>query len=110
LRLGDQADPEVSVHLSGIDLQPILAAAADVDKPGARKNTMRRLLFDALGLPVDGSIVDAEQSYFGTKRSGRVRYGNVREMDDGTLTAPAGIEWQLILDYPFDERRARAGG
>jgi hypothetical protein len=104
LRLGDQVDPEVSVHLSGIDLQPILAAAADADKPGARKNTMRRLLFDALGLPVDGSIVDTDQSYFGTKRSGRVRYGNVREMDDRTLTAAAGVEWQLILDYPFDER------
>lgn len=104
LRLGDQADPEVSVHLSGIDLQPILAAAADADKPGARKNTMRRLLFDALGLSADGSIVEAVQSYFGTKRAGRVRYGNVREMDDGTLSAPESCEWQLVLDYPFDER------
>lgn len=104
LRLGAQNDPEVSVHLSGIDLQPILAAAADADKPGARKSTMRRLLFDALGLVADGGIVDAEQSYFGTKRAGRVRYGNVREMDDGALTAPEGVEWQLILDYPFDER------
>lgn len=104
LRLGDQADPEVSVHLSGIDLQPILAAAADADKPGVRKNTMRRLLFDALGIAADGSIVESEQSYFGTKRAGRVRYGNVREMDDGTLTAPENVEWQVILDYPFDER------
>ena len=104
LRLGDQADPEVAVHLSGIDLQPILAAAADADKPGARKNTMRRLLFDALGLTAEGSIVDTEQSYFGTKRPGRVRYGNVREMDDSTLTAGRGVEWQIVLDYPFDER------
>lgn len=104
VRLGDQADPEVSVHLSGIDLQPILAAAADADKPGARKHTMRRLLFEALGLPSDVSIVDTEESFHGTKRPGRVRYGNVREMDDGTLTVPNGLEWQLILDYPFDER------
>jgi hypothetical protein len=104
LRLGEQVDPEVSVHLAGIDLRPILAAAADADKPGARRNTMRRLLFDAMGLSADGSIVDAEQSYFGTKRVGRVRYGNVREMDDATLTAAEGVEWQLILDYPFDER------
>ena len=104
LRLGDQADPEVSVHLSGIDLQPILAAAADADNPGARKNTMRRLLFDALGLAADGSIVDTDQTYLGTRRVGRVRYGNVREMDDSTLTAPRGHEWQIVLDYPFDER------
>jgi hypothetical protein len=104
LRLGDQADPEVSVHLSGIDLQPILAAAADADKPGARKNTMRRMLFDALGVASDGSIVDTERSYYGTKRPGRVRYGNVREMDDTALTAGRGFEWQLVLDYPFDDR------
>ncbi|MDY0058882.1 MAG: hypothetical protein RBU45_03650 [Myxococcota bacterium] len=104
LRLGDQADPEVSVHLAGVDLQPILAAAADADKPGARKNTLRRLLLESLELGTDGSIVETEQSYCGTKRSGRVRYGNVREMDDSTLTAPEHVEWQVILDYPFDER------
>ncbi|MFH1464666.1 MAG: hypothetical protein ABIO70_09795 [Pseudomonadota bacterium] len=104
LRLGDQADPEVSVHLSGIDLRPILASAADADKPGVRKNAMRRLLFDALGLSSEGSIVDTEQSYFGTKRPGRVRYGNVREMDDGILTAHSSLEWQVVIDYPFDER------
>ena len=104
LRLGDQADPEVSIHLAGIDLQPLLAAAADADKPGARKNTMRRLLFSALELSADGSIADTDYQYLGTKRAGRVRYGNVREMDDASLTCPANAEWQLVLDYPFDER------
>ena len=104
LRLGDQADPEVSVHLSGIDLQPILAAAAEADKPGARRNTMRRLLFDSLQISSDGSIVDTDQTYFGTKRPGRVRYGNVREMDDTILTCPSAVEWQIVLDYPFDDR------
>jgi hypothetical protein len=104
LRLGEQADPEVSVHLAGIDLQPILAAAADADKPGSRKNVVRRILFETLGLTSDGGIVDTDQTYFCTKRPGRVRYGNVREMDDGTLTAPTDVEWQVILDYPFDDR------
>lgn len=104
LRLGDQADPEVSIHLSGIDLKPILAAAAEADKPGVRKSAMRQLLFDALDLKAEGSVVDADQSYFGTKRVGRVRYGNVREMDDGVLAAPSDAEWQVVLDYPFDER------
>ncbi len=104
IRLGEQMDPEVSVHLSDFDPKPILAAAADADKPGVRKNTMRRLLFEALGLQPDGSIVESDQNYFGTKRPGRVRYGNVREMDDDTLTAPDSVEWQVILDYPFDDR------
>jgi hypothetical protein len=104
LRLGEQADPEIAVHLSGVDLSPILAAAADADKPGTRKNTMRRLLFDALGLRAEGSIVDTEQGFFGTRRPGRVRYGNVREMDDSALVAGPGMEWQVVLDYPFDDR------
>jgi hypothetical protein len=104
LRLGEQADPEVSLHLAGVDLQPILAQAAEADTTGARKNVMRRLLFQALELESDGTVVEVEQSFHGTRRKGRIRYGNVREMDDTTLTCPRELEWQLIVDYPFDER------
>ena len=104
LRLGEQADPEVSVHLAGVDLQPILAAAADADDRGPRKNTMRRLLFQSLELDSDGTVVETDQKFHGTNRTGRVRYGNVREMDDATLTCPHDMEWQVIIDYPFDDR------
>jgi hypothetical protein len=104
LRLGEQADPDVSIHLAGVDLQPIIAAAADADQSGARKNTLRRLLFDALELESDGTVAETEISFHGTRRRGRVRYGNVREMDDTTLTCPREYEWQVIIDYPFDDR------
>ena len=104
LRLGEQADPEVSIHLAGVDLQPILAQAAEADTPGARKNAMRRLFFQALDLESEGTVVEIEVSFHGTRRKGRVRYGNVREMDDATLTCPRELEWQLVVDYPFDER------
>ena len=104
LRLGEQADPEVSIHLAGVDLQPILAQAAEADTTGARKNAMRRLLFQALELDSDGTVVETELPFHGTRRKGRVRYGNVREMDDTTLTCPREFEWQVIVDYPFDER------
>jgi hypothetical protein len=103
MRIGEQTDPEVSIHLAGIDLQPILAAAADADLLGARKNTMRRLLFQSLELDSDGTVVETDQKFHGTTRKGRVRYGNVREMDDATLTCPNGMEWQVIIDYPFDD-------
>ncbi len=104
LRLGEQADPEVNIHLAGVDLQPILAQAAEADTAGARKNAMRRLLFQALELDSEGTVVEAELPFHGTRRKGRVRYGNVREMDDTTLTCPREFEWQVIVDYPFDER------
>lgn len=104
LRLGEQADPEVNIHLSGVDLQPILAQAAEADTAGARKNAMRRLLFQTLELNSDGTVVETDVTFYGTRRKGRVRYGNVREMDDSTLTCPREYEWQVIVDYPFDER------
>jgi hypothetical protein len=104
LRLGEQADPEVNIHLAGVDLQPILAQAAEADTAGARKNAMRRLLFQSLELDSEGTVVEAEVPFHGTRRKGRVRYGNVREMDDTTLMCPRELEWQLIVDYPFDER------
>ena len=104
LRLGEQADPEVGIHLAGVDLQPILAQAAEADTTGARKNAMRRLLFQALELDSEGTVVETELPFHGTRRKGRVRYGNVREMDDTTLTCPREFEWQVIVDYPFDER------
>lgn len=106
LRLGEQADPEVSLHLASVDLQPILAAAAEADSAGggARKNTLRRLLFSALEIESDGTVAITDVPFHGTRRRGRVRYGNVREMDDAALTCPAEFEWQLIVDYPFDER------
>jgi len=104
IRLGDQADPTVSVHLEGVDVGPILAQAAEADSPGARKVTLRRLLFGALGLPGDSNVVETDVSFFGTRRRGRVRFANVRELDGSALVCPTGTEWQLILDYPFDER------
>lgn len=104
LRLGDQADPDVGVHLAGVDLGPILAQAAEADTPGARKSAMKRLLFLELGVQGDGAFVDAELPFHGTRRKGRVRYGNVREMEDAALTCPRELEWQLVVDYPFDER------
>lgn len=104
LRLGEQADPEVSVHLAGVDLQPILANAAEADKPGARKGVLRRLLFKALELESDANVVETELTYLGTKRKGRLRYANVRELDEGSLMCPPELEWQVIVDYPFDDR------
>ena len=103
LRLGEQIDPEVNIHLAGVDLQPILAQAAEADTTGARKNAVRRLLFQALDLDSEGTVVETELSFHSTRRRGRVRYGNVRDMDDVTLTCPREFEWQLIFDYPFDE-------
>jgi hypothetical protein len=103
LRVGEQADPQVSLRLEGVDLAPILASAQEADSHGARKRLLQRLLFEALDLPSDVTLVEKTVLWRGTKRTGSVRYGNVRELPDAALGCPVGSEWYLVLDYPFDE-------
>jgi hypothetical protein len=103
LRVGEQADPQVSLRLEGVDLTPILASAQEADSHGARKRLLQRLLFEALDLPSDATLVEKTVVWRGTKRTGSVRFGNVRELPDGALACPAGSEWYLVIDYPFDE-------
>ena len=102
LRVGDQADPELALHLEGIDLRPVIDKAREFDTPGARKQHLRKLLFEELELPADSTTVEHDAFYRGTRRKGVVRFGNVREMSDNQLRCPAAAEWYLVLDYPFD--------
>jgi len=104
LRIGDQSDPEVFLRLEGVPLKPILQSAQSVDTPGARKNLLKQLLFEGLGLPVDGSaVVERKVSWRGTRRTGVVRFGNVRELSDDALQCPGVADWYLVIDYPFDD-------
>ena len=103
LRVGDETDPTVSIRLDGVDLDPIRAKAAEHDNPGNRKTVLRRLLFEAMGLPSDSNTRDHVAEVYNTRRPGFVRFGNVREMSDSTFRLPAGKQWQVVVDYPFDE-------
>ena len=103
LRLGDQGDPSVSVHLQGVDLGPIIDRARQYDTPGQRKQKLRALLFSRIGLPADNSTLELKHTYLGTSRPGTVRFANVRETHDNQLRAPSGTDWYLVIDYPFDD-------
>ena len=102
LRIGEQQDPEVTLHLEGVDLKPILDSARDFDTVGARKQALRKALFEDMGLPTDAATVEHTEVYLGTKRKGTVRFGNTREMSDSQLRCPGGSEWYVPVDYPFD--------
>ena len=103
LRVGDETDPKIALHLEGVDLAPIVSRAREFDNPGARKQKLRRLLFKDLGLPPDTTTVEHTVVYRGIPRKGLVRFGNVREMSDSQLTCPEAAHWYVILDYPFDQ-------
>ena len=104
LRVGEQADPEISLHLEGVDLQPIIdSARGDAVSLGALQQRLRRILFAELGLPPEVTIAQHTVIYLGTRRKGTVRFGNIRKMSQSQLRCPEGSEWYLVIDYPFDE-------
>lgn len=104
MRVGDQAtDPSVSIVLEGVDLKPIIDAARGYDSGGTRRAKLREILFTAIGIEAGSGPVVLTVPWRGTDRIGAVHYGNVREVDDGTLRTETGHDFKLILDYPFDE-------
>lgn len=103
LKVGDQADPEVSVRLEGVDLAPILLSAQAADTLGQRKRLLKEILFKALELATDGTTSSFTVIWRGCNRTGNVRFGNVRDMAEPNLTCASDAAWQVVVDYPFDE-------
>jgi hypothetical protein len=105
LRVEGENDPRVYVVLEGVDVRPIIGSASGYDTPGARRKLLREILFEAMDVPPgDGAVLPYKlSSWRGTRRQGAIRYGNVREMDDAALRVPENAEFQVVIDYPFDE-------
>ncbi|MCI1192602.1 DUF6079 family protein [Calidifontimicrobium sp. SYSU G02091] len=103
IKVTDDANPLVSIQITGVDLEPVLAAASTNDNPGNRKKKVRELLFEQLGIHDSGGLFTTyEFAWRGTQREVEVLYENVREMTDDTLKGRSGA-WSVILDFPFDE-------
>ena len=101
IKLGDGTNPTVSVQVTGVDTESILAKAQNVDNVGARRAKIRELVFGELGIHFEeGLFHEREIIWRGTRRRIDVVYGNVRELPDESLRA--GADWKLVIDFPFD--------
>jgi hypothetical protein len=103
VRIGDQADPSVSIVLEGVDLKPILDAARVWDTPGARRRKVKELLYKELEIQPGNDVADYEHLWRNTRRDGSLVFGNVREMEDVVLRARTGDDFRVVVDYPFDD-------
>ncbi|MBT3224262.1 MAG: hypothetical protein HN348_34775, partial [Proteobacteria bacterium] len=103
IRIDDDADPTVHISLQSIDLRPILERANDQDSRPRRRFILRNLLWEQLGLSIQDNVVAHVVEYRCTKRAGRIRFGNVRTLSIDELRCPDSVEWQVVIDYPFDE-------
>jgi hypothetical protein len=103
IKVTEDANPLVSIQITGVDLEPVLVAASGIDNQGNRRKKVRELLFEQLGTPDTGGLfLTYEFAWRGTKREVEVLYANVREMRDDELKGRSGA-WSVILDFPFDE-------
>jgi hypothetical protein len=100
----DTPNPAISIQLSGVDTEAIIAAAEHEDNLGNQMRMVRQILFRELEIEnVDQMFLSYEFMWRNTTRECDVIYGNVRSLPETSLTAnpPA---WKVLIDYPFDEQ------
>ena len=105
----DDANPVISLQITGVDIEPILANAAHYDNDGNRRRKVRDLLFSALGIgdPNGGELLNAQgfvevpHIWRGTRRQVDVWLESITELSDERLRGRAGTP-TLLLGLPFD--------
>jgi hypothetical protein len=109
IRVSDDTVPIVSLQISGVDIEPILANAAQSDNDGTRRSRLQKILFEALGLAADGTLLGAqpfvqyEYSWRGTKRPVDLYFEVVKELGYDRLRGRPGAP-VLVLGMPFDPK------
>ena len=109
IRISDDTMPIVSLQITGVDVEPILANAAHADNDGTRRSRLQKILFEALGLGTDGSLLGAqpfvqyEHPWRGTKRPVDLYFEVVRELSHDRLRGRPGAP-VLVLGMPFDPK------
>jgi hypothetical protein len=106
IKLTDDQNPVVSLHISGVDVEPILANAAHYDNDGNRRRKVREILFAGFGIPDGGLLnqqgfVEVPHMWRGTKRQIDLWLESVAELSDDRLRGRAGTP-TVILGIPFD--------
>lgn len=107
ISIGDGHDPIITATLSGVDYDSILERVSTEDNLQTRRELVRRLITDELGLPAASvSLVGLPLSHAwrGHKRSVTVKFGNVRdeaEVLDSDLIH-GDEQWRVIIDFPYD--------
>ena len=75
---GGESDPAFSLHLSDLDTEPLLDAAAGEDKAGVR----RVWLWEEFGVREGRLVPEKEIIWRGTRRTAEFVFGNVRNPRD----------------------------
>ncbi len=106
LRSEGTGDPVFSLHLSDLDVEPLLDLVAGEDKAGVRRVWLRDRLWEELGVKDGKILAEKEIIWRGTKRTAEFVFGNVRDprdLPDEQFAPATEGNIRFIVDYPFDE-------
>ncbi|MEU5095771.1 hypothetical protein [Streptomyces sp. NPDC020996] len=106
VRSDGEADPVFSLHLSDLDIEPLLDAVAEEDKAGVRRVWLRDRLWDAIGVRDGQFVAEKEIVWRGTRRVAEFVFGNVRDradLPDEQFTPATSGNVRFVVDYPFDD-------
>ncbi|MFT6903642.1 MAG: hypothetical protein ACJAS1_000286 [Oleiphilaceae bacterium] len=100
----DDANPIISIQLSGVDTESILEEAKIHDNEGARRKLVKDIVFEAFGVQDDNQLfLEHKLLWRGTHRHVEVMFQNIREISDDTTFEARGDDWKVIVDFPFDK-------
>lgn len=105
ISIGDGADPIITATLSGVDYDSILDRVRIEDNEQTRRELVRKLIADELGLPPD-NLVGRTLSHVwrGRSRTVTVKFGNIRDdadvLDSDLIHSDS--EWRAVIDFPYD--------
>lgn len=103
LKVTDEANPLISIQVTGVDIEPILRGAESIDNPGNRRRRIREMLFKEMGVADSSELFTTFTfNWRNTRREVELVYENVREMADERLRGREG-SWTVVIDVPFDE-------
>ncbi|WP_063759483.1 hypothetical protein [Streptomyces sp. NRRL S-37] len=106
VRSDGEADPVFSLHLSDLDIEPLLDAVAEEDKAGVRRVWLRDRLWEAIGVRDGQFVAEKEIVWRGTRRIAEFVFGNVRDradLPDEQFTPATAGNVRFVVDYPFDD-------
>jgi hypothetical protein len=110
IRVGNEPrNPVIRVQLSDVDYQSVVERARGEDNEGRRRELIRDLVRDALGITgrdtdIYGAITHPVV-WRGSRREVDIVFGNVRDaswLSDDHFRARHGT-WRIVIDHPFDQ-------
>ena len=115
IKITEDANPVITIQITGVDTEPVLANAAQFDNEGNRRRKIRDILFKEFGID-DGrsddlfrnqGFVEYGFSWRNTRREVDLRLDSIGELTESGLKGRDGT-WTVILGLPFDTQNSTA--